>query len=268
MARVRLRLLWTLAATVLLAGLVLATDNSVFAQVTPPARFFGTAYLHGVPAQPGTVVEARIGGTFCGAGFVSASGLYSVDVASGGTVFGCGASGVPVSFTVGGLPAREVASYRGGEFIALDLTTGGRAFTAQVTIERWVRYRDEPCAGPSGEWCVIRYSIAPASQPYTSYRMLAYQYGGNVIQATDLTNVTPGVPTARVGVTSTTGIVRVVWERIQPFGGTCAGVFAGDPCIETVEVAPPIRGTVWYRLRIFQPNGNIDDPTGYISASP
>jgi hypothetical protein len=240
----------------------------VSAQATPPARFFGTAYLHGAPAPAGTVVEARIGGTFCGAGFVSAAGRYSVDVASGGVSFGCGAPGVLVNFSVGGLPAREAGTYRGGEFIALDLTTGGGFFGARVIVERWVRYHDEPCAAPRGEWCVIRSDLAPAREPYTSYRMLAYQFSGNVIQATDLITVSPNVPTARVATTPTWGIVRVVWERIEPFGGVCIGGFGGDPCIEAIEVPPPIRSTVWYRLRVFQPNGTVDDPTGYISTAP
>ena len=258
----------SMLATLVVLGTVFITGRSVSAQATPPARFFGTAYLQGVPAPPGTIVEARIGGTFCGAGFVSASGMYSIDVASGGVLFGCGAAGVLVGFTVGGLQAREVGVYRGGEFIALDLTTGGRFFSAEVTIERWVRYRNEPCAAPDGEWCVTRHRIASADDPFTSYRMLAYQFNGYAIQATDQINVTPGLPTARVGVTPTSGIVRVTWERIRPVGAFCSGVFAGASCIETIEVPPPIRSTVWYRLRVRQPDGTIDDPTGFVSASP
>jgi hypothetical protein len=256
-----------LAALVVL-GTGIIMGRTVSAQATPPARFFGTAYLQGVPAPPGTAVEARIGGAVCGAGFVSGAGTYSVDVASAGAAFGCGVNGARVIFSVGGLLAQEVGYFLGGEFIALDLTTGGRFLHAEVTIERWVRYRDEPCATPDGEWCVTRYRIAPADEPFTSYRMLAYQFNGNAIQATDLITVTPGVPTARAGITPTRGIVRVTWERIQPVGASCFGMFAGAPCIETVDVQPPIRSTVWYRLRVRLPDGTVDDPTGYVSVSP
>lgn len=237
------------------------------AQATPPARFFGAAYLHGIAAPSGTLIEARIGGVFCGAGFVTAAGTHSVDVVSDGTAAGCGTSGAVVTFTVGGVPAQEIGIFRSGHFIALDLTTG-HAFAARVSVERWARYRDEPCANPTGEWCVTRTSIGPAREPSTAYRMLAFQFSGTVVQATDLIIVTPNVPTARVGTTATRGVARVVWERIEPFGSACAGAVPDGGCIESVDVLPPVRSTVWYRVRVFQPNGTVDDPTGFIAASP
>src|SRR5262245_22724098 len=82
MARLVFRPRWIVAAVLLIAGSATVSGTPASAQATPPARFFGTAYLRGVPAPPGTVVEARIGGVFCGAGFVSGSGMYSVDAVS------------------------------------------------------------------------------------------------------------------------------------------------------------------------------------------
>src|SRR5262245_4758279 len=49
---------------------------------SPPNRFFGTVTLNGQRAAAGTAVTAAIGSATCGSGTVSATGTYTVDVAS------------------------------------------------------------------------------------------------------------------------------------------------------------------------------------------
>jgi len=202
----------------------------------------------------------------CGSGVVGADGSYVLDVASAGAQPGCGFDGAVVTFTVAGRPAREAALYQAGGFIRRDLSVG--APEAAVTVERWARYADEPCAQPrDGLWCVASYPLSPAREPFARYRMLAILRDGRVAQATGWIVVAPDAPTARVTASHERGVARVVWERWAPLGATCGGRREDGWCVEAVEVAPPVTGTVWYRLFVVRSDGVIDEPTGFVPAS-
>jgi hypothetical protein len=158
-----------------------------FGPTTPPARVFGNVSIAGRPA-PGATVIALIGTSICGVATTAADGSYQVDVRSAATQAGCGIDGGIISFTVNGRTAPESAIFQSGGFIRRDLRFGERV--AEVLVERWARYSDEPCAAPVDFWCV-----------------------------------------------------------------------------ESVDVAPPITGTVWYRLLVRQPDGSTEEPTGFIPVS-
>jgi hypothetical protein len=233
---------------------------------TPPARIFGSVTVAGRPA-PGATVVAWIGSTACGRSTVAVDGTYQVDVRSAASQAGCGTDGALVSFTVDGRPARESVTYQSGAFIRRDLTAG--AAVAEVVVERWARYRDEPCAAPVDSWCIRRYPLPPAPEPFAYYRMLAFLRDGRVEQSTDWIIVVPNAETPTVPVRRGRGVEGVRWERWTPAGTAPCRDRVGDGwCIERVEVAPPITGTVWYRLLVRQPDGSVEEPTGFIPASP
>lgn len=237
-----------------------------FGPVTPPARVFGNVSVAGRPA-PGATVVALIGSSVCGTTTAAADGSYQVDVRSAAVQAGCGVDGAVVTFSINGRPARETVVYQSGGFIQRDLSAG--AAVAEVLVERWARFGDEPCANPVDSWCISTYALPPAREPFAYYRMLAVISDGRIEQATDWITVAPNTPTASVTVRRERGVERVRWERWSLLGGTpCAGRIDDFWCVEAVEVAPPITGTVWYRLLVRQPDGRTDDPTGFIPASP
>ena len=112
-----------LLAALLLTG---SATAAVAAQAAPPMRLYGTATMFGQPAAAGTVIQALVGASVCGTSTVGAGGSYRLDVstAAPGT---CAAGGALVSFTVGGLPARETALAQPGAFVPLDLTVAAVA---------------------------------------------------------------------------------------------------------------------------------------------
>ena len=240
------------------------------AQPSPPARFFGSVTLNDQPAPPGIVVEARIGGVPCGAVSVSANGRYTLDVLSAATRPGCGRNGATVTFLIGGLPAAETGVYDDGSFLELNLSARTARLTAQVTVEQWVRYQDEPCRTRRGDWCVHIFTLSPAGEPYAVYRMVNEHMDGHTTQPVDWVFVTPNVPTGRVDVRAESGVRRVLWQRWVPLGSEpCEGVADDDWCVQTLEVERKGGGapTTWYRLRVRHPNGATDSPTGFIRVS-
>lgn len=116
-----------LRAGVGLVALVLAllAGSGVWAQATPPTRFYGTAYLNGQPAPYGVLVQAYVGTVACGNGAVGSFGAYSVDVPSSVVQGGCGFDGATVTFTIAGLGAEQAGFFQTGAFIPLDLSTHG-----------------------------------------------------------------------------------------------------------------------------------------------
>lgn len=141
------------------ALLAAAGATSVFAQPTPPTRFFGSATVNGQPAANGTTVTATIGGTNCGSGTVS-NGSYSVDVASGSTKPGCGTNGAEVSFQIGSATANETRPFQTGAFVPLDLTAGGAAAPTTVATTR-------PTVAPTTV-ATTRPTTAPTTRPVTT----------------------------------------------------------------------------------------------------
>ena len=267
-ARVRASVLWSgIAFALILATGVGAT--TVQAQAVPPARFHGTAMMNGQPAPVGTVVQALVGGVVCGTGTVSADGSYRVDVTAAVSQPGCGINGAPVTFTVGGLRARETGTFQSGMFIPLNLSAATAA--AVVVVERWVRYFDEPCLSPQGEWCIQTFQLSPAGGVDTWYRMVTFLRNGAMTQPTDWIYVVPNRPTGQVSVTSERGVARVHWQRwTLATQEPCRGSISGEWCIEDLqtETKGPASPTTWYRLLVFHPNGTTDSPTGFIATSP
>ncbi|MGD9894431.1 MAG: hypothetical protein AB7U18_24345 [Dehalococcoidia bacterium] len=233
---------------------------------TPPARVFGNVSVAGRPA-PGATVIALVGSTACGVTTTAADGSYQVDVRSAATQAGCGIDGAVVTFTVDGRTAPDSVIYQAGGFIRRDLHLGEPV--AEVLVERWARYSDEPCANPVEFWCVRAFALPPAREPYASYRMLVTLRDGRTEQVTDWITVEPNAATASVSSRHERGVDRVRWERWTLVGSVpCNGRIEDFWCIESVEVAPPITGTIWYRLLVRHPDGRTEDPTGIIPASP
>jgi hypothetical protein len=262
---------WMIAAVILMmvtlaGGVDIAPAAAQPGLTTPPARVFGTVTVAGRSA-PGASVLALIGTTVCGSTTTAFDGSYQLDVRSAATQAGCGIDGVIVFFTVDGRTAPESVIYQAGGFIRNDLHIGGRV--AEVVVERWARFSEEPCANPVDFWCIRTYALPPAREPLASYRMLVMLRDGRIEQVTDWITVEPNTPTASVSSRRERGVEGVRWERWTLVGAVpCNGRIADFWCIETVEVAPPITGTVWYRLLVRHPDGRTDEPTGFIPASP
>lgn len=255
---------------------------------TPPARIFGSVTVAGRPAA-GATVAALVQSTNCGTATVAADGAYQIDVQSAASQAGCGTDGALVTFTIDGRRARESVRYQSGAFIQLDLSADRLAAT--VFVERWVRNRDEPCAAPftigefrtyppphteapvpgaAERWCLRTERLPDAIEPFASYRMLAFLYDGRVEQTTGWITVIPNTPTDHpVPIRHERGVGGVAWERWTPLDAArCRGRIDGFWCIESVAVAPPVTGTVWYRFSVRHPDGRGDSPTGFIPASP
>jgi hypothetical protein len=108
-------LLLTLLAVTALDGAAPASS----AIQAPPMRLFGTITATGGAVQVGTVVQARMGMAICGTGAVGSRGSYQLDVYTNPLLF-C-IDGAVLTFTVGGVPARETINAQPGAFVSLDL---------------------------------------------------------------------------------------------------------------------------------------------------
>ena len=100
-------------------------------QIGPLAHTFrGTVMLGGVPAQPGTVVDAFVDGLPAGATTI---GSVEVDGRPGFvlTIFGPGET---VTFAVDGEPAAESFSFEAGASTTVTLMVGGAVAAAQGTL--------------------------------------------------------------------------------------------------------------------------------------
>ncbi len=116
---------------VLALGLTIAgagsAPRSVASQAAPPTRFYGTLTIDGQPAAAGTAVRAFIGTTDCTSptSLSVPAGNYTVDVAGGGQIPGCGSDGATVTFRVGTRQASETGTFSTGTFVNLPLTISG-----------------------------------------------------------------------------------------------------------------------------------------------
>jgi len=124
--------------------------TTVFAESppNPPSRFVGSVLVDGQPAASGTLIEARIGSTTCGATTVfSASGQarYVLDspALDPGATPNCGVDGATVTFYVGGRLASETGSWHNYQLNTVNLSVvtvtptapggGGTTVTPSVT---------------------------------------------------------------------------------------------------------------------------------------
>lgn len=102
-----------------------------FAQPSVPATYYGTVAVDGQPPPDGTEVRGFVDGTDCtqldgaSAGTVIADGVaqYSITIVHESQRPGCGAEGREVTFTIGGEPARQTATWTAGTQ-RVDLSTG------------------------------------------------------------------------------------------------------------------------------------------------
>ena len=111
-----------------LLSLSLLTVSGAKAQAQPPDRFYGVVTVNGKHQPVGTVVDAYVGDTLCGAGSVqerAGNVIYFVDVLGGGQKPGCAKDGDTVTFKVSGLSAKEKGTYQTGTATHLDLTASG-----------------------------------------------------------------------------------------------------------------------------------------------
>ncbi len=105
--------------------------SSVAAQPQLPATFFGSVTVDGKPALDGIEVRAIVKGQDCsqappGQRLVVRDGdnaAYVLSVVHESQRAGCATDGVPVTFTIGGVRAVQVAIWKPGP-IRLDLSTG------------------------------------------------------------------------------------------------------------------------------------------------
>jgi hypothetical protein len=118
-----------LAGILLLAasGSLNATDVAAESPPNPPARLVGSVTVDGQPPAPGTLIEARVGSTTCGAGQVFMQGSearYQVDVAAldPGANPNCGTDNAVVLFYIGGKLAEQSGTWRNFDINIVNLT--------------------------------------------------------------------------------------------------------------------------------------------------
>lgn len=99
------------------------TPRDAEAQAIPPTRFFGVAFVNGLPAAPGVTVRALVGPTTCASATVDSQSSYVLDVPAASVRAGCGFNGARVTFLVEGLPAEQVGVWQAGAFVSLNLTS-------------------------------------------------------------------------------------------------------------------------------------------------
>lgn len=150
-------LLAALALTLGAAGVSNAPQTAA-SQAAPPTRFYGKLTIDGQPAPAGKVVRAFIGTTDCTSptSLTVPAGSYTVDVAGGGQISGCGSDGATVVFRVDGRQANESGTFTTGTFVNLDLTVtgaGGTQPTPTPTGQRFAISRldfNSPCIPTGG----------------------------------------------------------------------------------------------------------------------
>ena len=123
------KVLKVLGGSGLAAILAIAMVATVFAESppNPPARFVGSVLVDGQGAAGGTLIEARIGSTTCGATTVFAAGgeaRYVLDspALDPGATPNCGVDGAVVTFYVGGKLARETGSWKNYQLNTVNLS--------------------------------------------------------------------------------------------------------------------------------------------------
>lgn len=122
----RVLLLAVGAVALLLSGL-----DSVAGQPQVPANFYGSVSVDGKPVPDGTEVLAFIDGKDCTQrgpsfrGTITIDGVsaYSIAVVHESQLPGCGAPGKTVTFTIGGRPAIQTATWQFGPQ-QVDLSAG------------------------------------------------------------------------------------------------------------------------------------------------
>ena len=102
--------------SLLLAMTLLSLPAAAAAQQRPPHLFVGTAEVNGLPAPPGTLVEALIDGGVRASTLTGQNGLYHLTVD--------GSPGQVITFKVGSLTARQTATFEQGGADILNLTAG------------------------------------------------------------------------------------------------------------------------------------------------
>jgi hypothetical protein len=122
-----LKLLGGGSLAAVLAVFMFAAVASAESPPSPPARFVGSVKIDGANAPAGTLIEARIGNTTCGATTVFASGSearYALDspALDPGATPNCGVEGAVVSFYVGGKKANETGSWANYQLNTVNLT--------------------------------------------------------------------------------------------------------------------------------------------------
>ncbi len=128
------------------SGMFNATEVAAESPPNPAARFVGSVLVDGQAPPAGTLIEARVGATTCGATQVFSQGSearYKVDVAAvdpGGNP-NCGTDGGSVTFYIGGKLARESGSWRNYDINIVDLTYVSPTPTPSASVS--------PSASPS-----------------------------------------------------------------------------------------------------------------------
>jgi hypothetical protein len=94
---------------------------------SPPARFVGSVRVDGAAPAAGTLIEARIGNSTCGASTVFMSGSearYALDspALDPGATPNCGVDGAVVTFYIGGKKANETGSWANYQLNTVNLT--------------------------------------------------------------------------------------------------------------------------------------------------
>jgi hypothetical protein len=127
------------------SGALSATTVSAESPPNPPSRFVGSVLVDGQTAASGTLIEARIGSTTCGATTVfmaSGEARYVLDspALDPGATPNCGVDNAVVTFYVGGRLARETGSWHNYQLNTVNLsvvtvtpTTPGGTVTPSVT---------------------------------------------------------------------------------------------------------------------------------------
>ena len=101
---------------------------------TPPSRFVGSVTVNGAPAAAGTLIEARINGTTCGASTVfmnAGQARYTLDspALEPAQNPACGVDGSVVQFYVGGQLANETGSWANYRLNTVNLSVTPAAAT-------------------------------------------------------------------------------------------------------------------------------------------
>jgi hypothetical protein len=122
-----LKLLGGGSLAAVLAVFMFAAVASAESPPSPPARFVGSVMIDGANAPAGTLIEARIGNTTCGATTVFSAGgeaRYSLDspALDPGATPNCGVEGAAVSFYIGGKKANETGSWANYQLNTVNLT--------------------------------------------------------------------------------------------------------------------------------------------------
>jgi hypothetical protein len=118
------------------SGALSATTVSAESPPNPPSRFVGSVLVDGQPATSGTLIEARIGSTTCGATTVflaSGQARYVLDspALDPGATPNCGVDGAVVTFYVGGRLASETGAWHNYQLNTVNLSVV--TVTATVT---------------------------------------------------------------------------------------------------------------------------------------